>query len=354
MRTTSRRRRQQHGKQAAAAAHFFLYTLGVKVPRDATHVFVHQSVTALPGDVFAHCRLLKEVVLPEGLLRIGAYAFDCCVSLERLLLPSTLLKIDEWAFACCTSLRELVLPEGLTAIGKQAFCDCCYLERLSLPSTLTFIGVGAFFDCASLKIVRWTGSGIRTIGDAAFHSCRSLVDLTLPVTITAIGGNVFDECESLKMVTLCGGIQMIEAGVFDCSLLDSVTSPSTALVVTEVRDNLHFYLATDGTIPHADSAVVVIASECFNSMRTPEMADVESAIIDIMGRPVGWDDQRERLRALLSPHELSHKKEVTTILELGLWKAAMDKVENMNLSVREERRVTCGADSIIPYVLPFL
>lgn len=350
--TTSRRQRQQYGKQAAAAAHFFLYRSGVKVPRDTTHVFVHPSVTALPNDVFAHCRLLKEVVLSEGLLRIGAYAFDCCVSLERLLLPSTLLNIGEWAFACCTSLRELVLPEGLTAIGKQAFCDCCYLELVSLPSTLTFIPVMAFFDCASLKVVRWTGSGIRRIGDAAFHSCRSLVDLTLPAT--AIGGNVFGDCESLKMVTLCGGIQLIEAGAFECSVLESVTSPSTALVVTDGRDKLHFYLAMDGIIPHADSAMVVIASECFNSMRIPEMADVESAIVDIMGRRVGWDDQRERLRTLLAPHELCHKQEVTTILELGLWKTAMDKVENMNLSVREERRVNCGADSIIPYVLPFL
>ena len=57
-------------------------------------------------------------------------------------------------------------------------------------------------------------------------------------------------------------------------------------------------------------------------------------------------------------------KEAVTLLELTLWKAKLDdKDENSAAgrtkkakldSVRKEKRITCGADTVIKNVLPFL
>jgi len=59
-------------------------------------------------------------------------------------------------------------------------------------------------------------------------------------------------------------------------------------------------------------------------------------------------------------------KEAVTLLELALWKAKLDekdengaegrtkKVKVDAESVRKEKRVTCGADTVIRNVLPFL
>ena len=113
----SRRLRSRH---AAGDAPFFPYAPGVKVPRDVRRVRVRGSVTVIPNDAFAHCRLLKQIVFPDGLREIGAWAFDCCVSLERVDFPSTLRKIGRSAFLCCTSLREVELPAGLAVLGPQA------------------------------------------------------------------------------------------------------------------------------------------------------------------------------------------------------------------------------------------
>ena len=113
----SRRPRSRH---ATGDALFFPYAPGVKVPRDVRRVRVRGSVTVIPNDAFAHCRLLKQIEFPDGLREIGAWAFDCCVSLERVDFPSTLRKIGRSAFLCCTSLREVELPAGLAVLGPQA------------------------------------------------------------------------------------------------------------------------------------------------------------------------------------------------------------------------------------------
>ena len=59
-------------------------------------------------------------------------------------------------------------------------------------------------------------------------------------------------------------------------------------------------------------------------------------------------------------------KEGTTLLELALWKAKLDEKEDNSgegktkkakadtESARNDRRITCGADTVIKNVLPFL
>jgi hypothetical protein len=58
--------------------------------------------------------------------------------------------------------------------------------------------------------------------------------------------------------------------------------------------------------------------------------------------------------------EFPKLKEITTIMELALWKMRMNKNrhqiknENDESSLRRQCRITCGADVIIRHVLPYL
>ena len=342
-------------RQNSAAAPFFVYTPGVAVPRNATHILVHPSVNVLPNRVFEDCKHLKEVVLPVGLLKIGEWAFYRCRSLEFINLPSTLIKIGRNAFWHCTSLKRLDFPEGLTVIADYAFCDCCSLERISLPSTLPRTGDDVFTDCTLLKLVTLV-DGIQSIGCDTFDSCDMLEDILLPATLTAIGQYAFNRCKALRMVKLCGGIQMIEEDAFDgCNSLDHVRVSSKALVITKAEGERHFHLATDGTVPLTNYySQVVIASECFNSMRPADISEVEQAIAKILERRLEWDDARGLLHDLLAPYKVRHQKECTTLLELGLWKAKTGEANHANPGVREACWVSCGAEIIIPNVWSFL
>ena len=387
--------RTMSGRRGKRRKEFFVYTPGVAVPRDVTHALVHHSVKHLPREVFHGRRHLREIVLPEGLLQIGANAFWGCLSLEVASVPSSVTSICASAFRNCESLRELEFPEGLTELDEYAFYNCRLLELVSLSSTVTKIGSGTFQYCSLLRVVS-LAEGIQTIGCCAFFNCRSLEGIVLPATVTVIGGGAFFECESLRMVELCGKIQFIGRRAFLRCTLDHVTTPSKALVVTgEVRgeddddddeddddddrelgggeddyrfdtdvggreDSSRFRFVTDRTsmvdktIPCTNLAQVVITSECFNSMSAEEISQLEHAITENMGLRSVWGEKHERLCELLAPYEVRHKKEVTTTLELALWKAEIDQSGGLVRATREECRLKCGTDVVIQNVLPFL
>jgi hypothetical protein len=71
------------------------------------------------GNGFDSYHLVDSIVLPEGLLSIGAEAFSIN-PIEELKLPDSLIYIGDRAFAF-TRIRELTIPEGVIHIGDMAF-----------------------------------------------------------------------------------------------------------------------------------------------------------------------------------------------------------------------------------------
>ena len=96
---------------------------GQRVPMNVVSVRFHPSVVEVP-DAFYGCRDLREVVLNEGLVKIGNFAFDECRSLESITIPSSVKEICKLAFYKCYGLKEVVLNEGLKMIEMQAFERC--------------------------------------------------------------------------------------------------------------------------------------------------------------------------------------------------------------------------------------
>lgn len=80
---------------------------------------------------------LNEVVLPEGLTKIGKWAFTftgCQVNI-----PSTVREIGDSCFYFC-EIEEATIPEGVQRIGDGMFAACYRLATITLPSTTTYIG----------------------------------------------------------------------------------------------------------------------------------------------------------------------------------------------------------------------
>ena len=102
--------------------------------------------------VFAECRNLSTVLLPEKLEEIKEEAFYKCDSLETLVLPETLRRIESKGFYQC-GFKELALPKGLEYIGDSAFLKCKKLEYVCIPSSVTTIEKWAFHGCDRLKIL---------------------------------------------------------------------------------------------------------------------------------------------------------------------------------------------------------
>ena len=60
--------------------------------------------------------------------------------------------IGDYAFYGCKYLKNIILPEGITRIGKHAF-NGCGIESIKIPKSVTSIDISAFNNCNNLKTI---------------------------------------------------------------------------------------------------------------------------------------------------------------------------------------------------------
>ena len=104
---------------------------------------------------------IVEVIIPEGVTKIGSYAFYGSTyyatdwrftALKKVTLPASLESIGSYAFYGCVNLETPALPAKLGSVGSYAFAECAALTKLTVPQNLNSIGQGAFADCPQLLL----------------------------------------------------------------------------------------------------------------------------------------------------------------------------------------------------------
>jgi len=143
----------------------------------------------------------KELVIPEGVVRISNDPFSCYLrsmrdieddvspitmpnvaSVETLTLPSTLESIGEYAFYGFSSLTKINFSEGLKQILEGAFSGCPLVGDLILPNSLESVGHHAF---AGTKLTKVTlGANTNSVGYETFGYIDSLTEFVLSEGIT--------------------------------------------------------------------------------------------------------------------------------------------------------------------------
>ena len=293
----------------------FEYTGREAVPFDVTHLRFYSSVTEVHETaLFKQCAKLTEVVLNDGLQTIGVAAFERCTKLESIILPSTVTEIDNWAFHGCSSLKEVVLNEGLKKIGVKAFEQCTSLQSITIPSTVVEIGTTAFASCNLQEVV--LTKGLQRIGQYAFYGCSSLVNITIPSTVAQISDRAFQFCNNLRVVELQGIVEKIGKDAFgSCPLLEKFTFPIISTRLDNIIKDGH-WLEAEGKIDQIQDLVERRGSEIFVSAA-------------VMRRSINWDTIKhviDWINTLITHYET---KEATSLFELALWKANLDRASDM-------------------------
>ncbi len=166
----------------------------------------------------------REVAIPEGIIGIGARAFEGCAFLERVLMPESVRVVGEYAFEGCTSLRGIVLA-SVSQLGVGAFCGCKSLTSVTVREPVSNIAWYLFRDCTSLESVRLP-HGIRSIGTEAFYGCAALTQIKIPDTVTQIGDRAFYGCTSLGHLSVPASVTMIGEDAFATGAHRSVVEPT--------------------------------------------------------------------------------------------------------------------------------
>ncbi len=138
-------------------------------------LIIGEGVTIIRSGAFAGCGFGGELMIPEGISIIPSRAFAENF-FSSVVFPSSLRKIDEGAFSGNPYITEpIVVPEGVVSIGPWAFYGCNALPSVEFPSTLQYIGEGAFQSYGTVSdITRIICASLEPpiLGDNAFEGVK--------------------------------------------------------------------------------------------------------------------------------------------------------------------------------------
>ena len=165
---------------------------------------------------------VTKVILPEGIEKIGSYAFANLTALEEIVLPSTLESIEYGAFYGCTSLEKISFSgeNNLKIINQNAFENCDLQGTLDL-SSICVISDYAFAGNQDLKGII-TSDTLLSVGRYAFAGCKKLEDVTITAPKVKYGAYAFTDCEALKEFYVNASV-LPEGMFYECENLSAVT-----------------------------------------------------------------------------------------------------------------------------------
>lgn len=178
---------------------------------------------------------VTEVIIPEGIVEIGEYAFRDCEKIKKVVIPDGVKRISRGAFYMCSKLKDIVFPDSIEYIGESAFYCTNYQDRLlsrkspkitmagkvlmrysgketsvQIPEGTTEIYGEAFINCKHVTQVS-IPEGVTHIGWGAF-SGSGLKEVQLPSTLVHIGAHAFDETPWINSLSKPGQPEYVYGG----------------------------------------------------------------------------------------------------------------------------------------------
>ncbi len=204
----------------------------------------------LGASAFMNAKMLKNIILPQRLIKLGDGAFQNCYSLESITIPKNVQEIEE------RTANEYVYGLGNVAITKTRIFDGCSM----LYSITVEEGNEDYFDNDGIlyknnydKEGKVTGttlmvcplnkggvveiiSSVEKIADKAFYANQNVVEISFPNGITGktleMGKAVFNGCAKLDKISLPQGLTEIGDNMFaQCTSLKEVFIPKTVISI---------------------------------------------------------------------------------------------------------------------------
>lgn len=222
-------------------------------------ISLHSPLETIGEATFAECENLKEIVLPETLLKIKDEAFVNCISLENIVLPSKLKSnIDARTFQGCSSLsiieveennkkyaslngvlynkkngKLLIYPNNksdtefkiqntITVLSKACFAGNKYLTKIYIPSTVSKIEDMVFDDMKKLECIEVDSENPNfSSKDGVLYNKEETILLRCPMNkeikefcvpngVERIGESAFADCLFIQKISLSKFLTSIE------------------------------------------------------------------------------------------------------------------------------------------------
>ena len=250
----------------------------------------------------------SKYTIPDGVTRIGIFAFKYCTSLTSITIPDSVTSIGGYVFMGCTSLTNLSIGNGVISIDDNAFNDCNSVTTVEVNSEVVFSALkeinrienivigdsitsidGKFFNgrtslveinvssnnanyssengvlfnkeknelikCPQGRKECVIPDSVTEIGSYAFYDCTLLTSVTIPDSVTSIDKYAFNGCTSLTNLSIGNGVTSIGYEAFsECTSLTSITIPDG---VTSIDDGAFAYCHSLASVTIPDSVTEI-------------------------------------------------------------------------------------------------
>ncbi len=247
----------------------------------------------IPADAFSFLTNITEVVLEDGIKKIGNAAFYGCSSLNSVRIPNTIKEVNS-AFRECGiepsavdesgkgyylgneenpylllfdvdyTAKEFTIHPDTKIILSDAF-DYLEISSLEIPEGIIWIGSSAFTYCSNLKDVyfggtleTWFNYNFGSSGEGPLRYAERfymkneadqyevVTEIAVPESITKINPYTFHGLKCLETIIIHGGVEEIGDRTFlDCTGLSSVIFTGTM----EEWVNMEFNVGTGSGLP---------------------------------------------------------------------------------------------------------
>ncbi|MBE5747019.1 MAG: leucine-rich repeat domain-containing protein [Clostridiales bacterium] len=301
---------------------------------------------------FGHCNLflnnelVTQLIIPDGVTRIGEGAFCGYDDLTKIVIPDSVTSIGRYAFSYCDGLAEIVIPDSVTSIGDSVFYDCSkliiYCEAERKPDGWDedwrdysdYIPV--IWDCNNndvaddgyiytvvdgvryklkdgvatvakqpknitvaniLETVTYKDAvySVTSIGNYAFYYCYNLTEIVIPDSVTSIGASAFYGCSSLTSIAVSENSAKYKS--IDGNLYNK---KGTELIQYAIGKT-----ATSFTIPDSVTSIGIGAFGSCSSLTSVVIPDSVTSIgidafyscdsltiyCEVTSKPSGWDSK---------------------------------------------------------------
>lgn len=225
---------------------------------DIESIIIPNSVTQIGSGLFADCKNLKNITLPENEAEITlTETFKNCSSLESLVIPSNVTTISK-LFDGCSSLKTIEFKGSVESFsmmyGKENAAT--NVEKVIVPSIEAWFNMGFLNGSYSLSedrslntplcygadlyinntLYEFNIDNLTEIPALAFDG-MDIESLIIPETVTKIGRYAFANCKNLKYVEIKAQVTDLDGVFKGCTSLETVILPDTVINLTETFAN---------------------------------------------------------------------------------------------------------------------
>jgi len=172
----------------------------------------------IPPDAFCDKNSLRRIILPDGLKKIGGYAFHNLALNSTVIIPESVTHLYDGAFSGIREGCSIVMPHHLEYIGGDAFYECKASIEVILTNTIKSIGTSAFWGATNAYGTFSLPNKLEYLGRYSLALGNNFDgEIIIPETLTEIPESAFSglNLKGGTKVTFHDGITKIGRCAFD-------------------------------------------------------------------------------------------------------------------------------------------